>query len=129
MRANVDRSQVQKAMQKLAAEQAQRQEEKRQLERELAAVKVCMLAHLSSSSTAGCSLPPRHGPCCNPKGCLVAATLPSLRHCAGGWLLQVVKEDIELIAQQFDMDKKKAERCLRENKGDVKAAMQSLLKV
>jgi len=43
--------------------------------------------------------------------------------------MQVVKEDIELLAQQFDLDKKKAERCLREAKGDVRAAMHALLKV
>ena len=43
--------------------------------------------------------------------------------------LQVQKDDIELIAAQFDLDKKKAERCLRESKGDVKAALQALLKV
>lgn len=42
---------------------------------------------------------------------------------------QVSKEDIELVAQQFDLDKKKAERCLREAKGDVKAALRSLLSV
>ena len=41
--------------------------------------------------------------------------------------LQVQKEDVELIAAQFDLDKKKAERCLREAQGDVKAALQSLL--
>ncbi|KAI7840887.1 hypothetical protein COHA_005416 [Chlorella ohadii] len=43
--------------------------------------------------------------------------------------VKVAKEDIELIAQQFDLDKKKAERCLREAKGDVKAALRSLLSV
>jgi hypothetical protein len=43
--------------------------------------------------------------------------------------LQVQKEDIELIAAQFDLDKKRAERCLRESKGDVKAALQALLTV
>lgn len=42
---------------------------------------------------------------------------------------QVQKEDIEVIAQQFDMDKKKAERALRENGGELKTALQSLLKV
>ena len=40
MRSNVDKSQVQQAMQKLAAEQAARQEEQRRREKELAAVKV-----------------------------------------------------------------------------------------
>lgn len=40
MRANVDNSKVQQAMQALAAEQAQRNEAQRQRERELAAVKV-----------------------------------------------------------------------------------------
>jgi hypothetical protein len=40
MRANVDKSKVQQAMQKLAAEQAARKEVQRQRERELAAVKV-----------------------------------------------------------------------------------------
>ena len=39
MRKNVDNSKVQQAMQKLAAEQAQRQEAQRQREKELAAVK------------------------------------------------------------------------------------------
>ncbi|KAL4859135.1 Huntingtin-interacting protein K [Chlorella vulgaris] len=78
MRANVDNSKVQQAMQALAAEQAQRNEAQRQRERELAAVKV-------------------------------------------------QKQDVELIAQQFDLDKKKAERCLREVKGDVKAALTQLL--
>ena len=43
--------------------------------------------------------------------------------------VQVQKEDIELVAAQFDLDKKRAERCLRESKGDVKAALQALLKV
>ncbi|KAI3436157.1 hypothetical protein D9Q98_002214 [Chlorella vulgaris] len=80
MRANVDNSKVQQAMQALAAEQAQRNEAQRQRERELAAVKV-------------------------------------------------QKQDVELIAQQFDLDKKKAERCLREAKGDVKAALTQLLQV
>lgn len=42
---------------------------------------------------------------------------------------QVAKEDVELVAQQFDLDKKKAERCLREAKGDVKAALRTLLSV
>jgi hypothetical protein len=40
MRSSVDKSKVQQAMQKLAAEQAQRSEAQRQRERELAAVKV-----------------------------------------------------------------------------------------
>ena len=40
MRASADSSKVQQAMQKLAADQAQRQEAQRQRERELAAVKV-----------------------------------------------------------------------------------------
>lgn len=44
-------------------------------------------------------------------------------------LAQVQKQDVELIAQQFDLDKKKAERCLREAKGDVKAALTQLLQV
>ncbi|EFN53351.1 hypothetical protein CHLNCDRAFT_137085 [Chlorella variabilis] len=79
MMTNVDKELVQQAMQKLAAEQAQRTEAQRQRERELAAVKV-------------------------------------------------QKEDIEVIAQQFDMDKKKAERALRENGGELKTALQSLLK-
>lgn len=42
---------------------------------------------------------------------------------------QVAKDDIELLTQQFDLDKKKAERCLREAKGDVRAAMHELLRV
>ena len=50
-------------------------------------------------------------------------------HCECWLLMQVQKEDIELIAAQFDLDKKKSERCLRENKGDIKAALRSLLKV
>ena len=77
MRASVDRSQVQQAMQKLAADQAQRTEAQRQRERELAAVKV-------------------------------------------------QKDDIELVATMFDLDKKRAERCLREHKGDAKAALRAL---
>lgn len=41
----------------------------------------------------------------------------------------MAKDDIELLTQQFDLDKKKAERCLREAKGDVRAAMHELLRV
>ncbi|PRW60148.1 Purple acid phosphatase 15 [Chlorella sorokiniana] len=78
MKRGVDKSKVQQAMMKLAAEQRERQEAQRQREKELAAVKVA-------------------------------------------------KEDVDLIAQQFDLDKKKAERCLREAKGDVKAALRALL--
>lgn len=40
---------------------------------------------------------------------------------------QVAKEDVELLAAQFDLDKKRAERCLREAKGDVRAALRTLL--
>ena len=39
------------------------------------------------------------------------------------------KEDVELIVQQFDMDKKQAERCLRESGGNVRVALKSLLAV
>ena len=42
---------------------------------------------------------------------------------------QVAKEDVELLAAQFDLDKKGAERTLREAKGDVRAAMRALLVV
>lgn len=80
MRSKVDKSKVQQAMAKLAAEQAARAEATRLREKELAAVKVA-------------------------------------------------KDDIELLTQQFDLDKKKAERCLREAKGDVRAAMHELLRV
>ncbi len=60
---------------------------------------------------------------CQPPGCT-----ETLSRCAA-LPPQVAKEDIELVAQQFDLDKKKAERCLREAKGDVKAALRSLLSV
>ncbi|KAL4423200.1 hypothetical protein ABPG77_000333 [Micractinium sp. CCAP 211/92] len=80
MRSKVDKSKVQQAMAKLAAEQAARAEATRLREKELAAVKVA-------------------------------------------------KDDVELLAQQFDLDKKRAERCLREAKGDVHAAMHELLRV
>ncbi|KAL4458870.1 hypothetical protein ABPG75_013735 [Micractinium tetrahymenae] len=43
--------------------------------------------------------------------------------------VKVAKEDVELIAQQFNLDRKRAERCLREAKGDVRAAMHELLRV
>jgi NACalpha-BTF3-like transcription factor len=42
---------------------------------------------------------------------------------------QVQKDDIDLIAQQFDLDKKKAERTLRGNKGDLRATLRALLAV
>ncbi|PSC76342.1 huntingtin-interacting K [Micractinium conductrix] len=80
MRAKVDKTQVQAAMAKLAADQAARAEAARQRERELAAVKVA-------------------------------------------------KEDVDLLAGQFDLDRKRAERCLREAKGDAQAAMRALLAV
>lgn len=41
--------------------------------------------------------------------------------------VKVAKEDVELLVAQFDLDKKRAERCLREAKGDVRAALRSLL--
>lgn len=56
--------------------------------------------------------------------CCPAAQLPL---CRPHW--QVAKEDVDLIAQQCDLDKKKAERCLREAKGDLKAALRTLLSV
>lgn len=43
--------------------------------------------------------------------------------------VKVAKVDVEMLVEQFDMDKKKAERCLREAKGDARAAMQALLRV
>ena len=42
--------------------------------------------------------------------------------------VKVSQEDVELIATEFEVDKKKAERELREAKGDVKAAIVAMLK-
>lgn len=41
--------------------------------------------------------------------------------------VKVAQEDIDLLAKEFELEKKKAERALRESKGDVKVAIQSLL--
>ena len=42
--------------------------------------------------------------------------------------VKVAQEDVDLIASEFELDKKKAERELRMAKGDVKAAMEALMK-
>lgn len=41
--------------------------------------------------------------------------------------VKVAAADIELLAQEFEIDKRKAERRLRECKGDAKTAIESLL--
>jgi len=41
--------------------------------------------------------------------------------------VKISPEDVDLIATEFEMDKKLAERSLREGKGDVRAAIESLL--
>lgn len=41
--------------------------------------------------------------------------------------VKVTKEDIDVIALEFEMDKKAAERRLRECNGDLHAALKSLL--
>ena len=41
--------------------------------------------------------------------------------------VKVAAADIALIAAEFELDKKKAERALRENKGDLKTAIEALL--
>lgn len=112
MRANVDKSKVQQAMATLAAEQAARKEAQRQRERELAAVKV--------SRVVSVRLLAKLLVCCRP---------PYDEGGALTLLAQVQKADVELVAGQFDLDMKRAERCLREAKGDVKATLQSLLNV
>lgn len=43
--------------------------------------------------------------------------------------MKVSKEDIDLIAEEYEIDRKKAELRLRECKGDLKAALHSFLKV
>lgn len=43
--------------------------------------------------------------------------------------VKVSKEDIDLIAEEYEIDRKKAELRLRECKGDLKAALHSFLKV
>lgn len=60
---------------------------------------------------------------------MLAVLLPSRPTAALLVHWQVAKEDVDLIAQQCDLDKKKAERCLREAKGDLKAALRTLLSV
>lgn len=42
--------------------------------------------------------------------------------------VKVAQEDIDLIAAEFELDRKRAERELREAKGDVKAAIGALLR-
>jgi NACalpha-BTF3-like transcription factor len=41
--------------------------------------------------------------------------------------IKVAPADVDVIVAEFEMDKKKAERRLRECKGDLKAALESLL--
>lgn len=41
--------------------------------------------------------------------------------------VKVAQHDIDLLVQEFEIDKRKAERCLRECKGDVQDAMESLI--
>ena len=41
--------------------------------------------------------------------------------------VQINAEDVEVIAAEFALDKKVAERRLRENKGDLEAALKSYL--
>lgn len=41
--------------------------------------------------------------------------------------VKVNKEDIDVIASEFEMDKKAAERRLRENGGDLEKALHALL--
>ena len=41
--------------------------------------------------------------------------------------VKVQREDVELVALEFEVDKKLAERRLREHAGDVKAALVSFL--
>ena len=41
--------------------------------------------------------------------------------------VKINKEDVDVIANEFEMDKKAAERRLRENGGDLEKALQSLL--
>jgi NACalpha-BTF3-like transcription factor len=43
--------------------------------------------------------------------------------------VKVAQEDIELIVAEFELDKKAAERRLRENRGDAKATIEALLRV
>ncbi len=43
--------------------------------------------------------------------------------------VKVTKEDIDLIATEYEIDRKKAERRLRECKGDLRAALRSFLEV
>ena len=43
--------------------------------------------------------------------------------------VKVAQEDIELLVAEFELDKKAAERKLRENKGDAKATIEALLQV
>ena len=43
--------------------------------------------------------------------------------------VKVAKEDIELIASEYEIDRKAAERRLRECRGDLRAALQSFLEV
>lgn len=108
MKKGVDRSRVQQAMLKLAAEQKEQQEAARAREKELAAVKV----RLQTLAATG----------------LLAPACPADWHPLHA-VPQVAAADVELVAQQFDLDKKRAERALREAKGDVKAALRSLLAV
>jgi len=41
--------------------------------------------------------------------------------------VKVSEEDIQLVASQFDLDVKSAERALRENRGDAAETLRSLL--
>lgn len=43
--------------------------------------------------------------------------------------VKVAQEDIELLVAEFELDKKAAERKLRENKGDAKLTIEALLQV
>lgn len=43
--------------------------------------------------------------------------------------VKVSANDIDLIAMEFELDKKRAERALRENRGDARATMEALLSV
>ena len=41
--------------------------------------------------------------------------------------VKISKEDVDVIASEFEVDKKLAERRLREHKGDLVAALKSFL--
>lgn len=41
--------------------------------------------------------------------------------------VKINKEDVDVIALEFELDKKVAERRLREHKGDLKEALKSFL--